>query len=132
MYYCVVPFIAWLVAGTLKFIINRYRFGKDAKKYIGNGGFPSNHTTVVTTITWLIGLREGFDSPVFGLGAALVMVVIFDATGLRRYVGEHAKSINGMFKESTTKLRERIGHTRVEVIGGIVLGILLAHLIYLL
>lgn len=131
MYYFFVPVVAWFIAGTLKFIINRFRFGKDARAYIGNGGFPSNHTTVVTTITWLIGLREGFDSSMFGLGVALVMIVIFDATGLRRYVGKHAEKINSLDLNSTAQLRERIGHTKVEVIGGIVLGVVLGYLIYL-
>lgn len=132
MYYCFVPFVAWFIAGTLKYIINRVRFGSAAHSYIGNGGFPSNHTTVVTTITWLIGLNEGFDSPVFGLGIALIMIVIFDATGLRRYVGYHAQTINLINPNSTEKLRERIGHTKIEVLGGIVLGMILGYLIYLL
>lgn len=131
MYYYFVPFIAWLVAGTLKYIINKIRFGNQAAQLIGNGGFPSNHTTVVTTISWLIGLREGFNSPMFGLGVALVMVVIFDATGLRRYVGQHATNINLINSESKAKLREKIGHTRIEVIGGIILGMLLGYLIYI-
>ncbi|ULO08043.1 divergent PAP2 family protein [Paenibacillus sp. 19GGS1-52] len=131
MYYCFVPFVAWFIAGTLKYLINKFRFGEQAAQLIGNGGFPSNHTTIVTTTTWLIGLREGFESPMFGLGVALVMVVIFDATGLRRYVGQHAKNINIINSESTIKLRERIGHTKVEVIGGILLGMLLGYLIYI-
>ncbi|MFC3750510.1 divergent PAP2 family protein [Paenibacillus sp. GCM10012306] len=132
IYYCFVPFVAWLVAGTLKYLINRFRFGSAAYGYIGNGGFPSNHTTVVTTITWLIGLREGFDSPIFGLGTALVMIVIFDATGLRKYVGQHAQNINSLNIDSAVKLRERIGHTKIEVTGGIILGVLLGYIIYLI
>ncbi|MEK3696783.1 MULTISPECIES: divergent PAP2 family protein [unclassified Paenibacillus] len=132
MYYCFVPFVAWLVAGSLKYLINRFRFGKAAHGYIGNGGFPSNHTTVVTTITWLIGLKEGFDSPVFGLGIAVIMIVIFDATGLRRYVGNHARTINVLIQNPVEKHRERIGHTRTEVLGGLLLGIILGYLIFLL
>ncbi|MEK3760707.1 divergent PAP2 family protein [Paenibacillus sp. FSL P4-0338] len=132
MYYCFVPFVAWLVAGSLKYLINRFRFGKAAHSYIGNGGFPSNHTTVITTITWLIGFNEGFNSPIFGLGIAVIMIVIFDATGLRRYVGNHARTINALNQDSTEKHRERIGHTRIEVLGGLSLGILLGYLIYLL
>ncbi|SFS84511.1 divergent PAP2 family protein [Paenibacillus sp. 453mf] len=131
MNYFFVPFIAWFIAGCLKYLINRVRFGQKANTYIGNGGFPSNHTTVVTTITWLIGLREGFNSPVFGLGVALVMIVIFDATGLRKYVGEHAKNINILSIGDSGKLRERIGHTKAEVVGGIVLGILIGYVINL-
>lgn len=132
MYYFFVPFVAWFVAGSLKYLINRVRFGKAAYGHIGNGGFPSNHTTVVTTITWLIGLNEGFDSPIFGLGIALIMIVIFDATGLRRYVGNHARTINELTQSSSDKHRESVGHTRLEILGGLMLGIILGYIIYLL
>ncbi|MGG1877265.1 divergent PAP2 family protein [Paenibacillus cisolokensis] len=130
MYYFFVPFVAWIVAGGIKYLINRYHFGENANMYIGNGGFPSNHTTVVTTTAWYIGLKEGFNSAEFGLGVALVMIVIFDATGLRRYVGEHARTINKLSSDSKAYLRERIGHTKSEVVGGLVLGILLGSLMY--
>ena len=51
MVFAVAPFIGWLVSGCLKFAINYIRFGKDAKSRIGNGGFPSTHTTIMTTTT---------------------------------------------------------------------------------
>ena len=129
MYYFLAPIIAWFVAGGLKFLINYIRFG-EAKKRIGNGGFPSNHTTIVTTIAMLIGFQEGFDSPIFGLGVAVIMIVVIDATGLRRHVGYHAASLN-MLLNSPSKHRESMGHTKTEVLGGMVLGTLLAYLLHL-
>jgi len=139
MYYFLAPILAWLVAGTLKFIINYFRYGHAAKNHIGNGGFPSNHTTIVSTITMLIGFHEGFDSALFGLGVAVTMIVIIDAIGLRRYVGYHAVSLNILLSESnnTDKTntdkphREKIGHTKFEVIGGFVLGTILGYLFHL-
>jgi hypothetical protein len=129
MYYYFSPIIAWFVAGGLKFLINYIRFG-EAKKRIGNGGFPSNHTTIVTTVTMLIGFHEGFDSPIFGLGVAVIMIVVIDATGLRRHVGYHAASLN-ILLNSPSKHRESMGHTKIEVLGGLVLGALLAYLLHL-
>jgi uncharacterized protein len=125
--YAFAPFIAWLVAGLLKFAINHFRYG-NAKERIGNGGFPSNHTTIVTTTTMLIGFGEGFNSPMFGLGAALTFIVIIDATGLRRHVGRHAAAIN-LLQPSSGKLRESMGHNAVEVLGGLAIGTLLGYLL---
>lgn len=86
--YFIAPFVGWLVSGIVKFIINYIRFGKDARNRIGNGGFPSTHTTVMTTTTALIGINEGYSSAVFGLAAAITFIIIIDATGIRRAVGE--------------------------------------------
>jgi hypothetical protein len=74
--YAVTPLLAWLVAGSLKFAINSVRAGRPAFGLIGYGGLPSNHTTIVASIAALIALREGLDSPVFGLAVAVCFVVI--------------------------------------------------------
>ncbi|WP_127509301.1 divergent PAP2 family protein [Paenibacillus humicus] len=123
MYYFLIPFIAWFVAGITKFIINYVRFGADAKKRIGNGGFPSNHTTIVTATTMAVGFHEGLTSPIFGLGVAVIFIVVIDATGLRRHVGYHAASLNLL--QNNKIHRESMGHTKVEVAGGIFLGVII-------
>jgi len=121
--YFVAPFVAWLIAGMMKYMINHFRYG-NARERVGNGGFPSNHTTIVTTTTMMIGWKEGFSSPIFGLGIAVTFIVIIDAMGLRRYVGLHARHINEL-RPDGSKLRESVGHNAVEVGGGLVLGTLL-------
>jgi acid phosphatase family membrane protein YuiD len=132
MAYFLAPFIGWLVSGTVKFVINYLRFGSEAKRRVGNGGFPSTHTTVMTTTVMLIGLNEGFFSPVFGLGVAVTFIVIIDATGLRQAVGYHAEWLNRLAAafpthgEQVKPLRESMGHTRTEILGGLVLGCLVA------
>lgn len=131
--YFLAPFIGWFVSGTLKFLIHCYRYGfKVARKKRGNGGFPSTHTTTVMTPTALIGLNEGFFSPLFGIGITILWIVIIDATSLRRYVGDHAKRLNDMGKTRDTSLREEIGHSKIEVLGGIILGFLLGWVFYIL
>ncbi|WP_028553090.1 divergent PAP2 family protein [Paenibacillus sp. UNC451MF] len=133
MIYFIAPFMGWLVSGSLKFLINYIRFGKNAFGKIGNGGFPSTHTTIIVTSVTLVGLKEGLNSPIFGLGIATALIIIIDATGLRRNVGKHAKIINRMVvinKMDESGLRESMGHKKHEVIGGIVLGIVTGLLLF--
>lgn len=51
------PIISWIASGMLKFIINYVRFLKAAVKLIGNGGFPSTHTTILSGTIMFIGLK---------------------------------------------------------------------------
>lgn len=135
-YYFIAPIIGWFVSGTIKYIINYFRYGGKAKEHIGTGGFPSTHTTVITTPTVLIGLNEGFTSPVFGLAVAVMIIVVMNATGLRREVSKHAAAINKIAEKNNNckntfwKLRESIGHSYIEIIGGLILGIILSLVLY--
>ncbi|TBL72446.1 divergent PAP2 family protein [Paenibacillus thalictri] len=134
--YPALPFIAWLVSGTLKYAVNRMLHGQDARKLIGNGGFPSTHTSVVSSVAMLIGFHEGWGTPMFGLAVALTYIVMIDAVGIRRAVGDNAKRLNKLTREiagaSEPALRERQGHTRPEVLGGLGVGTLLGWVASLL
>ncbi len=137
MYYFIAPLLAWVVAGCLKFTINFIKHGNEAKSRIGYGGFPSTHTTVITTTTALIGLGEGIRSAEFGLAVAVTLIIIIDATGLRRQVGNHAKYINLLLPSLSNnkcegKLRESMGHNFIEVLGGVIVGISLALVLNIL
>ena len=123
--YLTTPFLAWLVAGSLKFAINSAKARKAAFGLIGYGGMPSNHSAIVTSMATLIALREGIDQPAFGVALTLAFIVIMDAASLRRQIGSHAVAINRLTPEGTM-LRERIGHTRWEILGGIIVGVLVA------
>ena len=123
--YIVTPFIAWFIAGTAKFGINSIKAKSAAFKQIGYGGFPSNHTSIVTSIAWLIAFKEGVDSPALGVAIALSFIVILDATSLRMKVGAHAKRLNALTSDEQP-LRERVGHTPAEIFGGILTGLFTA------
>ena len=136
-YYFIAPIIGWFASGTIKYIINYFRYGGKAKEHIGTGGFPSTHTTVITSPTVLIGLKEGFTSPIFGLAVAVMIIVIMNATSLRREVGKHAEILNKIINKersntdnSFIKQREKVGHSWIEIIGGLVLGIILSSGLY--
>lgn len=128
--YALIPFVAWFVAGTLKFLINSVRAGKLAFGLIGYGGLPSNHSAIVSSIAALIGFKEGISHPAFGVAVALAFIVVLDANSLRKQVGKHAAAINQLAGENPTHqpLRERMGHTRFEIFAGIVVGIAVAAL----
>ncbi|MBD3670833.1 MAG: divergent PAP2 family protein [Gammaproteobacteria bacterium] len=126
--YLITPFLAWLVAGSMKFVINSFRAGRPAFGLIGYGGLPSNHSTIVTSMAALIALREGIASPAFGIALTLAFIVMLDANSLRRQVGKHAAALNDLRqgREGIEALRERMGHSRIEILAGIVVGILVA------
>jgi hypothetical protein len=124
--YVLLPPIAWVVAGSSKFAVNYLRYGAKAFGRIGNGGFPSTHTTVVSSAVMLVGFKQGFASPVFCIGEALLLIIIIDALGLRRAVGRHAAVLNRI-AGTDQPLRESQGHSMVEVLGGLLLGLAVGY-----
>jgi len=134
--YLVTPLLTWVTVGPIKFLINSAKAGKWAFNLVGNGGFPSNHSAVVSSMATLIALREGIGHPAFGVAVTLCFIVIIDANSLRQHVGKQAAAINRLADESGSKahtwLRERMGHTLVEIAGGLCTGIAMGHLIHAL
>lgn len=130
--YLVTPIVTWMVVGPIKFLINSVRQRRWAFDLVGNGGFPSNHSAVTTSMATLIGLREGMDSGAFGAAVALAFIVMIDANSLRQHVGRHAAAINRAARDATDHvwLRERMGHTRIEIAGGVVTGVAMGFLLY--
>ena len=130
--YLITPFIAWLLAGSLKFAVNSLRAGQLAFGFIGYGGFPSNHSAIAASTVALIALREGLRHPAFGVAVTLAFVVTMDANSLRRQVGRHAAAINQLntAQGESALLRERMGHTRGEILGGLCVGILVAFAVH--
>ncbi len=126
--YACTPFIAWLVAGVLKFAINSIRARQLAFGLIGYGGLPSNHSAIVSSMAALIALKEGFSHPAFGVALTVAFIVILDASSLRRQIGKHAIAINRIAVADTSHrtLRERMGHTPLEIAAGILVGVTVA------
>ncbi len=127
--YALTPFITWLIAGSLKFAINSLRAKQAAFGLIGYGGFPSNHSAIVSSMATLIALREGFNNAAFGVSVTLAFIVMLDANSLRRQLGLHAQRLNEIADADMKPLRERMGHSRMEILGGIATGIITAYLV---
>ena len=129
--YALTPFFAWLSAGIMKFLINSFKARRLAFDLIGYGGLPSNHSAIVSSTATLIAMREGIGHPAFGVAVTLAFIVMLDANSLRRQVGKHAVAINKLAASMPghPTLRERIGHSRPEIITGIALGIVVAFVV---
>jgi len=125
---------AWLLAQIIKVPLDWFRTGHwNWALLLTTGGMPSSHSALMTATTLAIGLYYGLDHPAFALGIAITMIVTYDAAGVRQQAGIHARRINVLFGEllhghpiSEKDLREVLGHTPLEVIGGILLGLVTA------
>ncbi|WP_407330982.1 divergent PAP2 family protein [Enterovibrio sp. 27052020O] len=130
--YIITPFFAWLVTGCLKFLFNSFKEKRFALDLIGYGGFPSNHTSIVSSTVAIVFFNEGIHSPALVVALALAFIVVLDANSLRRQIGKQAEAINLLNRDSEKlPLRERIGHTRVEIIAGAIVGVMSAWVIHL-
>ncbi len=118
--YALLPFFSWLVAGSLKAALLRFKNKQWQKNQIGYGGMPSNHSSIVCSMVVFIGLQEGLNHPALGVAITLAFIVMLDANALRKHIEQQAKHINQMCP--TAKLRERIGHSKMEILGGMVTG----------
>ncbi len=128
----------WLIAQTIKVVIGVFRLKKfDFRLFIGSGGMPSAHAAGAACLATSIGMECGFDSAYFALAFAFAIVVMFDAQGVRRSTGKQAGILNKIMEDiywkgkiQELRLRELIGHTPVEVIIGLILGISIALISY--
>lgn len=125
---------AWALAQMIKIPLDYFRTRRwNWALFFTTGGMPSSHSSLMTATTFAIGLYFGLDTPLFALGVALTMIVTYDAAGVRQQAGMHAQRINVLFNEllhgrmvDEKALREVIGHTPLEVVGGILLGLVVA------
>ena len=129
--------IAWLIAQGLKVLIEliitkRINWGL----LFQAGGMPSSHSALVSAAALSAGLVYGFDSASFSVAAVLAMIVIYDATGVRRESGRQAVLINSIIEELSKgkippqeKLKEMLGHTPGEALLGTLLGLLIGFLV---
>lgn len=126
--------IAWALAQVIKIPLDYLRTRRwNWALLFTTGGMPSSHSALMTSTTLAVGLYYGFDHPTFALGVAITMVVTYDAAGVRQQAGIHAQRINVIFEEllrghpiNEKDLRVVLGHTPLEVVGGILLGLVVA------
>lgn len=132
--------LAWLVAQILKVLLEWLLHKRlSAERLWGAGGMPSAHSAMVCALTVSMARFYGVSSPVFALSVMFSFVTIYDAMGVRRETGEHARLLNKYLKQMKSQddddlspeidLKEYIGHTPMEVLAGVLLGILVGVLI---
>ncbi|SJZ85495.1 divergent PAP2 family protein [Selenihalanaerobacter shriftii] len=129
---------AWLIAQLLKVILN-YSMNRrlNLERFVGSGGMPSSHAAFIMALSTRVGLKEGWNSSLYGVTLGVALIVMYDAAGVRRAAGKQAKILNEIADEifhhgelKQQKLKELVGHTPYEVIVGALLGILIALLLY--
>ncbi|MHB8089319.1 MAG: divergent PAP2 family protein [Anaerolineaceae bacterium] len=135
--------VAWIVSSILKIPVFFFMHRKfNIKLAFGTGGMPSSHSATLSGTTLAIGLFSGFDDPAFAIAVAITMIVVYDAAGVRREAGYHAEALNRMLddwfviaktpNEEQKKLKEMLGHTPVEVVGGVLTGLATALIMWLI
>jgi len=133
----IIAFITWVLNQSLKLIIFYITEKKwNIMRFIGAGGMPSTHSALSVCVATTIGLKEGWDSPLFALATVIAFIIMADAAGVRRETGEQAKVLNKIilefFKEIKLKdrrLKELVGHTPFEVIVGAFVGMVMAWIL---
>ena len=132
----------WLVAQVLKTLINGLFLGKfSLERMWGSGGMPSSHSATVCSLVVAAARLYGPDSAIFALAFIMAIIVMYDAMGVRRATGEQAKILNRMLTDwmeaesanspflGDKKLKEMVGHTPFEVLGGAIVGVAVGWLI---
>ena len=133
----IIAFITWILNQSLKLIVFYITEKKwDIRRFVGAGGMPSTHSALSMCVATTIGLKEGWESPLFALAIVIAFIIMADASGVRRETGEQAKVLNKIilefFEERKIRdknLKELVGHTPFEVIVGAFIGIIMAWIL---
>lgn len=139
--------LGWFVAQTAKVIISIIKTKSfDPERLHGAGGMPSSHSCLVTAMTIATAMTEGVQSTMFAIAVIFSFVTLYDAMGVRWQAGLHAKMLNKVMRqtqelfeiedmrdgkrdeetEEIKDLKEYIGHRPIEVLVGVLLGIMIA------
>lgn len=137
----IAPLCAWVVAQVLKFVLTIIIHDKVLpERLVGSGGMPSAHSATVCALATSSAMTYGVGGDTFALAAIFALVVMYDACGVRRQVGHHAKALNGLLGGKMGKqipgpgegeYPELVGHTPLQVLFGAALGILTAVVVCL-
>ena len=107
--------------------------------FFSTGGMPSSHSALVTSLATASGMLVGFDSGQFAVATVLALIVMYDARGVRKESGQHARIINRILREmlsghtiNEAELKELLGHTTIEVFVGALVGIIYTWLVLML
>ncbi len=126
--------LSWAAAQLIKVLITWWMDKKfDWRRCFGMGGMPSSHSAFVFSAALMCGLQEGFASAAFAVSFILMTVVIYDALGVRAETGKQGAVLNHIIREiliegkpiTEDRLKELVGHTPLEVLGGILVGLII-------
>lgn len=134
--YLATPIAGWLVAQSIKYVLQLRKDGIQWRDFTASGGMPSSHAAFMWSLTSLIGWNAGWDSALFGLAAAMTLLVMYDAMDVRMATGQQTKALQELEQKLKVKLATKIhkskGHTPLEVAAGSVVGIVIGSLAHIL
>ena len=137
----ILPLISGFIAQLIKFFIKTNKQKFNFNNILVYSGMPSGHSAMVISLSTIIGLILNWDSPIFAISIILSIIIIRDALGIRRYLGEHGKVLNILVKDleddevldkKYPHLLESIGHTPAQVLVGALIGFFISLLGYFL
>jgi len=128
-------FLSLILSQLIKMLL----FAKDSRKLdfstlLITGGMPSTHAALVTSLLVVVIFEQGFNT-ISAIALVLFIIVVTDAMGVRRSVGEEGKALNRIIKMKKLKMEEvkyAHGHKPREVLAGIVLGAAISIAVYFL
>ena len=129
--------MAWAIAQILKVVVVLVRKHRlDFRNILSSGGMPSSHSAFVCACAAATGNLYGWSSALFAVAAVVAIVVMYDASHVRKAAGEQAKILNYMMEHWTEmkpelfgkELKELLGHTPIQVFAGAVLGVAVGFL----
>ena len=129
--------LSWVVAQGAEYIIvaiKNHNFDHLRQLYL-SGNMPSAHSATVMSMATIIGLKNGFDSAIFGVAIMVAMVVMYDAVMVRRSVGEQGLALQELIRAAKDNERVVIpraakGHTPLEVAVGGILGVMIGLVVF--
>jgi len=129
--YLIIPITVLITSNILKLVIAGIKGNLTLKNiFITYGGMPSSHTSFAVSITTLIGLRLGFDTPIFAACLVFTLLIIRDAVNFRNILGKIGQVFNRLVeqlpaaeRQAAPVLPERTGHNLIEVSVGAIWGI---------
>lgn len=131
-------FVSWFIAQALKVILTLLKDRRfDIQRMFGSGGMPSSHTSSVMGLSTAVGLTHGWETSLYAVSLMFSLIVMYDASGVRRSVGKQATLLNNIIEDlykhhhvEQERLIELVGHTPIEVLAGAVLGIVVANYMF--
>lgn len=124
--YLLAPLLAWLLAQGTKVILYKLQ-GRSVRRTItSSGGMPSAHSALIVSISVVIGFEQGVSNPLFALAAVVALITMYDAVNVRRAVGEQGEVLKKMTRDNKLKFKRADGHTLLEVMAGVVVGVVAA------
>lgn len=136
--YIIIPIIVTISSQAIKLLTDGIKGNFSFKNIFSTyGGFPSSHTAFVVSLTTLIGLNLGVNTPIFAISLIFTLIIMRDAVAFRGFLGKQAKLFNQLIDNlpkvsQVPKFQERMGHSLNEVLGGAGYGIIVTYFLNLL